>query len=105
MKKFVALLLGSAMLVSAFAGLVACKPDSPSDHTEHVDVDPKDGKCDVCGKDMSETPGPQGHTTHPDANFDGECDVGGTTPFLRSRCGRTPARRTPIPCTNPTGRP
>lgn len=77
MKKFVALLLGSAMLVSAFAGLVACKPDSPSDHTEHVDVDPKDGKCDVCGKDMSETPGPQGHTTHPDANFDGECDVGG----------------------------
>ncbi len=49
MKKLLAILLGGAMFASALAGLVGCKDDH-----EHVDVDPKDGKCDVCGEDMTE---------------------------------------------------
>lgn len=53
MKKLLAILLGGAMFASALAGLVGCKDDH-----EHVDVDPKDGKCDVCGEDMSGPGGP-----------------------------------------------
>lgn len=57
MKKRTKLLLAlSAALCLSFgmATFAACgdKNDPPADHTEHVDVDPQDGKCDVCGDDM-----------------------------------------------------
>lgn len=54
MKKFLALLLGAAMTVTAFAGLTACKPDDKPKKdpcTQHVDAD-NDGKCDNCGTDL-----------------------------------------------------
>ncbi len=73
MKKFVALLLGSAMAVSAIAGLAACGPKKQNPNHEHVDAAPQDGKCDVCGQDMTSPPS---HTSHPDVDFDGYCDIG-----------------------------
>ncbi len=57
MKKRTKLLLAlSAALCLSFgmATFAACgdNNDPPADHTQHVDVDPQDGKCDVCGDDM-----------------------------------------------------
>lgn len=55
-KKILLVLLTLVMALSAALALVACKPDEPSEKpcTQHVDVDPKDGKCDVCGATMPE---------------------------------------------------
>lgn len=41
MKKFLALLLGSAVAVSAFAGLTACNPNGPSDKSHEGAADPR----------------------------------------------------------------
>lgn len=55
-KKILLVFLTLVMALSAALALVACKPDEPSEKpcTQHVDVDPKDGKCDVCGATMPE---------------------------------------------------
>lgn len=64
MKKLISLLLVVALAFCVFA-LVACTEPC----TEHIDVNPKDGKCDNCGKDMP------AFTEHIDVNpKDGKCD-------------------------------
>ena len=64
MKKLLALLMASVLLLTACGGGESC--------TEHVDAD-KDGKCDVCSSDV-EVETTAGCTAHRDANDDGKCD-------------------------------
>ena len=49
--KVILALLSAACMTVGMATMAACGKTSgpPADHTEHVDVDPADGKCDVCG--------------------------------------------------------
>ncbi len=50
-------------------GLFACG-GGEDEHTTHVDENPKDGKCDVCGEDVPHD--------HVDADENGKCDICGT---------------------------
>lgn len=55
------LALSAALCLSFGIGTLAACGDNPPDdttHTQHVDVDPQDGKCDVCGADMEQQPDP-----------------------------------------------
>lgn len=50
--KVILALLSAACMSAGIATMAACGGDKKgpdADHTEHVDVDPADGKCDVCG--------------------------------------------------------
>lgn len=82
MKKRMALIFVVLVLICSILGtcLVGCVENKPSNPTcvSHVDAD-KDGKCDVCGKDVPL--GGQEHDCdvdgHVDANGDKVCDVCG----------------------------
>ena len=53
MKKVLCLVLALLLLFSTAAVLVACDTDHPTPDGDHTHVDAnKDGKCDICGKDM-----------------------------------------------------
>lgn len=67
--KILSLLL---VLMLAVGMLASCMDnnDPPHGECEHVDVNPKDGKCDKCGQKMSSS----GKHTHVDADGDGKCD-------------------------------
>lgn len=61
MKKVLATILSLALATSVGVALVACGGDNNKPNgttcTQHVDTNPKDGKCDNCGKAMSNEPG------------------------------------------------
>ncbi|MBQ4071924.1 MAG: hypothetical protein IJD51_05905 [Clostridia bacterium] len=83
MKKKILCLLLALVMVVGMVGILASCGGEEEPCTEHVDTNPADGKCDVCGETVKTDEGGNNNTPctqHVDTNpADGKCDVCGTT--------------------------